>query len=655
MYTWEYRLAKMLIFLLGFKNGLKIYNLFSSDTQYVLERGVQAVYTGPVKTPAFYDISHWKIVTDWEEIFPHPILMGTKATQGTSYRDPTFIEYFTNIKNIVKCRRLAYHYFEKTMNPVSQADWFISYVGPYITDDDILCLDFEQGGETASMLWAWMDRVHTLKPNNLIIIYSRKNLADPIVMNSSEKEFFKSYPFWTAGYPTDPSQYTTTPTMYIPDQAKWGPVWAWQYTDQGPVEGIENGCDCNLVEPDFVQWLGAGEIPSEDVTTNPYIGVTRITGRRFDSDIYVTMLDTTKVLFHVMHEIPFDNGLFYPSNACKARSAQFAWNGDEWDKSVPLPAFPKNLAVSDGDIYVSRKSAEPSLNIRKDGSAEIIHSNNSYHYNTSTGRRYLIENGVIKDYLYGTEPQYTEIHPRGLTGLTQDKKTVIMVTVDGRSSVSAGVTLLQGAQILKEFGAYTAFDRGGGGDAVDVMGGEVQNVPCDTGTDGQPGIERAVPQAILVYAEKESDQMAGRFVATALSDGTRIRLDHNTGSAYKNSYPKGTVFVGDDAVDDANTIDGLFTATEVLRNASGQIYQQIGDKWLCVKTVNGQPPTNMDTNQPMTNKVWVAVIHMGGAICTLVDNGGTPPEPPVDPVQIQVTVELDGYSPVTMTGEATPL
>jgi exopolysaccharide biosynthesis protein len=407
------------------------------------------------------------------------------------------------------------------------------------------------------------------------------------------------------------------------------------------VYGITGGADSNLVEPAAIDWLGASTPPTpEDEVTAPFKGVDRIVGRRFNSDVYITIMDPTMVTFQVAHETPFDNGLFRTSDICITRNAQLGWNGDEWDKAAPLPAYPKNFAMADGALYVPRKTAEPSFCVRSDGSCFISHQTTGGVKQASTGRRYLIENGVIKDYLSGSEAQYTERHPRGLLGITSNGE-VIMVTVDGRSDRSAGVTLKEGAQILKEFGAYTAFDRGGGGDAVDVMDGVVQNVPCDTGSNGQPGVERAIPQSILAYAQKESDMSDKRYDATALGDGTRIRLDHNTAANYVNSYPRNTVFSGDE----------IFTATVQLSNANG-VYQKVGDKWLRVELVNGQPPKD-SSGVVLTVPVWVALIHMGSAYCTVVDNGTTPP-PPTNTVHVVFTADIDGYKPLTLEGDAEP-
>ena len=340
----------------------------------------QAGFT--IKVPPFYDFSHWTVVSDWDAIHPRPLLLATKATESTDYRDPTFHDYFANCTNILGCRRAAFHFFRKATNPVQQADWFIDYISPSITNKDILVLDFEEGGETASQLWAFLDRVQQRRPTNQLMIYSRKNLMDPISMTEAEKTFFKKIPSWPAGYPNDPDAYSTTPNFYIPDQAKWGPVWAWQYSSSGSLPGVDSEVDCNLMEPALIDWLG---------------------------------------------------------------------------EDIPMP------------------------------------------------------------------PVY-------------------------------------------------------------------------------------------------------RYKATAIWNGTRIRLDHNTASAYVNSFPSGTVFEGDE----------LFTATQQLSNTSG-VYQKIGDQWLHIKAINGKPPTNL-SGSPMTSDVWVAIIHLGSPICNLVDNGPTlPPVEPTAPKEVIIT------------------
>ena len=71
-------------------------------------------------------------------------------------------------------------------------------------------------------------------------------------------------------------------------------------------------------------------------------------------------------------------------------------------------------------------------------------------------------------------------HPRTAMGLTRDKQTFILVVVDGRSSSSAGMYGLELATLMKELGAYTAFNLDGGGSAQMWVSGEgTINRPSD--------------------------------------------------------------------------------------------------------------------------------------------------------------------------------
>ena len=230
------------------------------------KRPRETVITNPVievKIPTAIDTSHYDPPTDWSLIPKTVVFMGTKATEGTYYQDPTFPEIFSKTKTVLGIHRLAYHFFRKAYDPIKQADWFINYIGPYLDDTDILCLDFEEGGETASQLWAFLNRVIQRRPQNQLIIYSRKDLMNAIIMTPSEKAFFKTIPSWVAGYPYNPNIYTTTPEGYKPDPTKWGEVWMWQYSDAGQVAGFDGAAlDVNLIEKPLLDYIGGtGETP----------------------------------------------------------------------------------------------------------------------------------------------------------------------------------------------------------------------------------------------------------------------------------------------------------------------------------------------------------------------------------------------------------
>ena len=91
-----------------------------------------------------------------------------------------------------------------------------------------------------------------------------------------------------------------------------------------------------------------------------------------------------------------------------------------------------------------------------------------------------------------------DIHPRTFMGLSQDKKIVYAVAVDGRWSGSAGVSLDDEGRILKWLGAWEGINLDGGGSTGMVVNGEYKNNASD-------GNERAVGNGMLVYSSAPID------------------------------------------------------------------------------------------------------------------------------------------------------
>jgi len=79
-----------------------------------------------------------------------------------------------------------------------------------------------------------------------------------------------------------------------------------------------------------------------------------------------------------------------------------------------------------------------------------------------SGRPMIVTDGAVLT----TNPSYPSCasrNPRTALGLTQDKKTVILAVVDGRSTSSAGMTCTELAALMKGLGAYSAVNLDGGG------------------------------------------------------------------------------------------------------------------------------------------------------------------------------------------------
>ena len=74
----------------------------------------------------------------------------------------------------------------------------------------------------------------------------------------------------------------------------------------------------------------------------------------------------------------------------------------------------------------------------------------------------------------------TTKHPRTAIGISKDKKTVYLATVDGRQpSLSIGQSLNELAQYLKGLGAWDAINFDGGGSTTMWVRGEIANRPSD--------------------------------------------------------------------------------------------------------------------------------------------------------------------------------
>jgi hypothetical protein len=87
-------------------------------------------------------------------------------------------------------------------------------------------------------------------------------------------------------------------------------------------------------------------------------------------------------------------------------------------------------------------------------------------------------------------------HPRTGVGVSRDGNTLFLLTVDGRSENSGGMTLVELADALRRLGAWQALNFDGGGSTTMVIDGAVVNKPSD------PTGEREVGNALLVVRRR---------------------------------------------------------------------------------------------------------------------------------------------------------
>ena len=95
--------------------------------------------------------------------------------------------------------------------------------------------------------------------------------------------------------------------------------------------------------------------------------------------------------------------------------------------------------------------------------------------------------------LEGTLSRNAEMrHPRTAVGFSRDSSTLFILTVDGRSEKSVGVTLVELAALMRRLGAWNAMNFDGGGSTTMVVDGAIVNATSD------PTGERPIGNALLV-------------------------------------------------------------------------------------------------------------------------------------------------------------
>jgi hypothetical protein len=161
------------------------------------------------------------------------------------------------------------------------------------------------------------------------------------------------------------------------------------------------------------------------------------------------------------------------------------------------------LAISNGTVVSAQENSDyaASLTITNSNVPTMIASNwpptdTSGIYTAVSGKYSLVVQGV-------NVGANGEIHPRTAIGYSQDKRYLILMTIDGRQpGYSDGAADANTAAWMIRFGAYAAVNLDGGGSTTMAVsdgegGATVLNRPIHNNT---PGLERVVANHFGVYA-----------------------------------------------------------------------------------------------------------------------------------------------------------
>lgn len=201
---------------------------------------------GPIDWPTLRSVSAW---------------VATKATQSTTYVDPTCETHRAQMGAQAFTRRGLYHWLSHTTSPTAQARHFLNCVGTLHVGEFVM-LDAEEGGITAAMCLEWLTAVEavTRRPGS---VYSGAYVAGGTIWQSTEirRSPYGSRPMHLAAYTSEAK------AKALPGVAAY-PWSAWQYSSNGPVPGVTGRCDMNRVDVMAHYDLAAGvppPTPSEDV------------------------------------------------------------------------------------------------------------------------------------------------------------------------------------------------------------------------------------------------------------------------------------------------------------------------------------------------------------------------------------------------------
>ena len=180
-------------------------------------------------------------------------------------------------------------------------------------------------------------------------------------------------------------------------------------------------------------------------------------------------------------------------------NAILAVNGDYYG------ANSKGYVIRNGVVYrdtVREDSSNGDLAIYKDGSFKVIYEDqisaeqlvNDGVVNLLAFGPALVENGEIAVDTNTEVGQAMASNPRTAIGIIDENHYIIVVS-DGRTSESEGLSLYQLAEVMKSYGAKTAYNLDGGGSSTLYFNGQVINKPT---TGGNKISERAVSDIVYI-------------------------------------------------------------------------------------------------------------------------------------------------------------
>lgn len=224
-----------------------------------------------IKSPPVYDISSWQIVTNWAGLSPKPTLVILRATYGTTLVDSTYVTYARDGR-AAGYPIWGYHFLLYNQDWLTQANLFLNTIkSGGVTPNFVPVLDIEgypsQAGISSATANGMIENFLTKVEAELgraCYIYSSRNYLS--YLYTSTPPAWLSAPWrykWMAGYPSNPDQYASMPSSYLPMGIPMSQVALWQYAENGVIGGISgNSTDLNQMSDWFLKQWGTTVTPT---------------------------------------------------------------------------------------------------------------------------------------------------------------------------------------------------------------------------------------------------------------------------------------------------------------------------------------------------------------------------------------------------------
>ena len=189
------------------------------------------------------------------------------------------------------------------------------------------------------------------------------------------------------------------------------------------------------------------------------------------------------------------------SEMAESNNAVLAINGDYYG------AREAGYVIKNGTLYRNTSAGRDDLVIYSDGSWKIVNED-------EVSAEELLQDGAVQTMSFGPAliqsgsisvgeneevKQSMSSNPRTAIGIIDDCHYVFVVS-DGRTDESAGLSLYQLAEVMKDLGCKTAYNLDGGGSSTMYFNGQIVNNPTGGRAGHGEGSERSVSDIVYIGA-----------------------------------------------------------------------------------------------------------------------------------------------------------